>query len=62
MKNRRIKCEVSKTIQERQYEPFQVVFTIEGDVDDKADIDLEFDKIYDKLEGHVFTIINARVE
>jgi hypothetical protein len=62
LKNRRIKCEISKTIQEQQYEPFQVSFSVEADISDKAGIDMELDELYDKLEERVYEIINSRIE
>ena len=62
MKNCRIKCEVSKTVQERQYEPYQIVFSVEGDIGEKADIDKELDILYGLVEERVCDVINQIVE
>ena len=55
--NRRIKCEVSKTIQEQQYEPFQVTMMLEGDVTDNTNLDIEFGDVETFLEEKVFAAI-----
>jgi len=62
LKNRRIKCEISKTVQERQYEPLNVTMSIEGIIDDDANLTQEFDMISEFLEEKVFEKIAANVE
>ena len=52
--NRKIRCEISKTVQERQYEPLNVTMSIEGIIDDGANLTQEFDMISAFLEEKVF--------
>jgi hypothetical protein len=58
MKDRKIRCEVSKTVQERQFEPFQVTLSLEGTISDKADLDEEYDTALGYLEETVIEHIN----
>jgi len=55
--NRHLSCIVRKTIQEEQFEPFEVTMGLEGDVPDDIDINTEFIEIEKFLEDKVFTVI-----
>ena len=61
LKNRRIRCEISKTVQEKQFEPFAVSMCVEGDVPDDINLDLEFIEAEEFLEEKVFAAINRRM-
>jgi hypothetical protein len=58
MKDRRIRCEVSKTVQEQQYEPLQITLSLEGTISDKADMDKEYEVALGHLEEIVIEHIN----
>lgn len=59
--DRRIKCEISKTVQEVQFEPFQITLTLEGAVDDNDDITKLYHIGIDLLEEIVTERINNRL-
>lgn len=61
LKNRKIKCEISRTIQENQYEPFTVSLGMEGDISDADDRENEIDGLIDFLEETVDLTIQRRM-
>lgn len=61
---RKIKIAVSKTVQEKQYEPFTCSLELEENVDDKISDD-ELDKVYfekyDEMEYRLTEILESRL-
>ena len=62
LKNRRISCEIRKAIQEKQYEPYEVKMSIEGDVPDKDNLEEELDDLYEFLDFKVLEKINKYIQ
>jgi hypothetical protein len=60
--NRRINCVVQKTIQEKQFEPLQIIMGLEGDVPDNINLNEEFIEVEKFLEDKVFAVIYDKME
>lgn len=56
--DRRIRCEISKTVQEQQFEPLKISMSLEGTMLDGANPQEEFNTITDFLEDAVIEQIN----
>lgn len=54
IKNRRVKCEICKTIQEKQFEPLRVMMAIEGDIPDNVDAKSELQNLGQFLENCIY--------
>lgn len=57
--DRRIRCEISKTVQERQFEPLKVNIALEGTVSDEADLQEELDAMTEFIEEAVLEQLNS---
>ena len=61
LKDRRIKCEISKTVQERQFEPIKITVSLEGTMPDTSNPQEELDAITEFLENAVLEQINSMI-
>ena len=52
--NRRVKVEISKTMQEVQFEPVKVLMSIEGDIPDNIDPEKELNTLGEFLENLIY--------
>ena len=52
--NRRVKVEISKTMQEVQFEPVKVTMSIEGDIPDDVDVKKELNTLGEFLENTIY--------
>lgn len=61
MKNRVIKCVVSKTVQEKQFEPYHIELSLEGSIPDTANLKQEYNTAYEFLEDTLIDCLNTRL-
>ena len=52
--NRRVRVEISKTMQEVQFEPVKVTMSIEGDIPDDVDVKKELNTLGEFLENTIY--------
>lgn len=60
--DRRIRCEITKTIQMKQFEPLKIGLSMEGNIPDDTDPQKETEAVMEFLEDNVIDQINRMLE